>query len=1039
MRRSLSGFTLAVMLVLPQAAWAQTREITGTVTIAGTTSPLPDATVSVVGSTAVTRSGPNGTFRLAAPAGAVTVAARAIGYKRMNMPVAANQATVNFALERDVLQLEGVVVTGQATTVERANAAVAVSTVNAEQLNRVPSPALENALQGKVVGARINMNSGAPGGGGQVQIRGVTTILGNGEPLYVVDGVIISNAQIQSGTNTITGASGSSISSTQDNAANRLADINPSDIENIEILKGAAASAIYGSRATNGVVVITTKRGRRGETQFNLSQRVGTFDAVNLIGTRRFTDRQQAIDALSAVYLSTASSTALVDSVMAANGGSLPYYNYLDELYGENPLSYETSGAVSGGSEATRFYASLTTKYDGGIMRNTDARRDAMHVTLDQNFGEKWTVGIGANLVRSQNQRGLSNNDNSFTSPLYNFAYTPGILNLDSRDPNTGLFVRNPVPGGGGTSASNPFETMTHLRNTEDVFRMIGSGRASYELLATGTNQVHLSVNGGVDRYNQTNEIYSPNFLQYEGRDGFIGRAVEGTANSLRLNGSLNAVWSFSPAGVPAVFRSSGGLVQEREDVNVYRVQARGLIPGIDKINQGNIATDQTRSKIIDQAFYVQEEIAAFDDRLNVNFGVRADRSSANGDREKYFYFPKASAAYTFRDPLSYVDRFKLRASVGQSGNRPGYGVRDVTLQNNFRIGGQEGIGANPVLGNPNVEPERMTEVEAGFDATFLQDRVNFEATYFDRLITDLYLQAPLVQTSGLTNQIFNGGELSSKGIELALTANPIRDWNGLNWVSRTNFFSIDQEITKLPVAPFVGGGPGFGAAFGRVRIAEGAPTTAIWGNVPFIRNAQGDTVAAPYGYYETRTSTANFVFRRDTIIGDASPDFEMSFSNELQWRNLSLSALLDWRKGGLVSSMTNTLYDEGLTSYDYDQPFTFTNDQGEQEETTLGAFRYNAWNGGSDARIYVQDGSFLKLREVTLAYSFPSSFAERYLGRARDLRVSLSGRNLAIWSDYWGMDPEVSNFGNQNGGRFVDLAPFPSSRSFFFSVDVGF
>jgi len=208
---------------------------------------------------------------------------------------------------------------------------------------------------------------------------------------------------------------------------------------------------------------------------------------------------------------------------------------------------------------------------------------------------------------------------------------------------------------------------------------------------------------------------------------------------------------------------------------------------------------------------------------------------------------------------------------------------------------------------------------------------------------------------------------------------------------------------------------------------------------VPFIRNAQGDTVAAPYGYYETRTSTANFVFRRDTIIGDASPDFEMSFSNELQWRNLSLSALLDWRKGGLVSSMTNTLYDEGLTSYDYDQPYTFTNDQGEQEETTLGAFRYNAWNGGSDARIYVQDGSFVKLREVTLAYSFPSSFAARYLGRARDLRLSLSGRNLAIWSDYWGMDPEVSNFGNQNGGRFVDLAPFPSSRSFFFSVDVGF
>lgn len=1038
MRRSLSGFIGAALLVVPSAAMSQARVITGTVTMAGSSQPLVDATVSIVGTTAVTRTGPEGTFRLTAPAGPVTVAARAIGYRRATTPVPAGQSTVNFALERDVLQLEGVVVTGQATTVERANAAVAVSTVNAEQLNRVPAPALESALQGKVVGARINMNSGAPGGGGQVQIRGVTTILGNGEPLYVVDGVIISNAQIQGGGNTITRAGGG-ISGSQDNATNRLADINPADIQNVEILKGAAASAIYGSRATNGVVVITTKRGQRGAPRFQLSQRVGTFDALNLMGTRRFTSRDQAISALSAVYLNEERATALTDSVMGANGGSLPYFNYLDQLFGENQLSYETTGSVSGGSETTRYYASLTSKYDGGIARNTDARRDALHVTMDQELGSRWSVGAGADLVRSQNRRGVSNNDNSFTSPLYNFAYTPSIFNLDSRS-ETGLFVRNPVPGGGGTGASNPFETFTFLKNEEDVFRMLGNGRATFDAYSSDVHTVQLSAIGGIDRYNLTTEVYSPNFLQYEGRDGFVGRAVEATGNSFRLNGSLNAIWSFSPSGMPAVFRTSAGFSQEREDLNIYRVQARGLIPGIDKVNQGNLATDHTRSRIIDQGVYVQEEIAAFDDRLNVNVGVRADRSSANGDRDRFYLFPKASAAYTFREPFAGADRVKLRAAVGQSGNRPGYGDRDITLANNFRIGGQEGIGANATLGNPDVKPEIMTEQEYGVDAFFLDDRIALEATYFDRLISDLYLSAPLSPTSGLASRFFNGGELSSQGIELAVTANPLRDWRGLNWVTRATFFSIDQEVTELPVAPFLGGGPGFGPAFGRVRIAEGASTTAVWGNAPFIRTAAGDTVLAPRNYYLTGgPEGSTFAFRRDTILGDATPDFEMTFSNEFQWRSFSVSALLDWRKGGIVSNLTNTLYDEGLTSYDYDTPVAFTDETGASTTLPLGQFRYDSWNGGSDARVYLQDGSFVKLREVTLAYAVPSDIVGRYLGRARDLRMSLSGRNLAIWSDYWGMDPEVSNFGNQTGGRFVDLAPFPPSRSLFFSVDVGF
>jgi outer membrane receptor protein involved in Fe transport len=648
--------------------------------------------------------------------------------------------------------------------------------------------------------------------------------------------------------------------------------------------------------------------------------------------------------------------------------------------------------------------------------------------------------------VSTKAKRGISNNNNqSFASPLYNFGYTPAIINLDSRTAD-GLYVRNPLPAGGGRLASNPFETLAHVKNQEDVYRMLGNSRVSFEALSGDVHRLTLSANGGVDRYNQTGQVYSPNFMQYEGRDGFFGRSVETTSNSLRANGALNGVWSFSPRALPAVFRTSGGLVQEFEDFSTVRVQARGLIPGIEKVNQGNIATNHDRSRIVDQAFYAQEEIAAFDDRVNVNFGLRADRSSANGDREKFYMFPKASAAYTFREPVAYVDRFKLRASVGQSGNRPRYGDRDITLQNNFRIGGQEGIGANPTLGNPDVKPERMTEQEYGFDATFAGARLALEATYFDRQITDLLLNAPLVNSSGLTQQIFNGGDMSSRGIELGLTVNPVRNWRGLGWVSRTNFFSIKQKVDSLPVSPFVVANSGFGTAYGRSRIAQGISTTAIWGNMPFYADATGKPLrVAPYGArlvgvdYSAVPGATQLV-TRDTVVADATPDFEMSFSNEFTFRGFTLTALLDWRKGGYTSNLTNNLYDEGFTAYDYDKQVAVQRPGKADTTYKLGNYRYGSWATGQDARAYVQNGTFVKLREITLGYSVPEALVQRVLsGRGRDMRVNLSARNLAIWSAYWGMDPEVSNFGNQNVGRFVDLAPFPPSRSFFLSFDVGF
>src|SRR5437868_11331981 len=273
----------AALLVIAPAASAQ-REVSGRVTLAGSSEPIPDASVGVVGIPVGARTNARGEYRLRVPDGEVTLATRMIGYKRQTARVAANQATVNFELEKDVLQLEAITVTGAATTVERRNATSSVSQVSADQLERVPAVSIENALQGKVLGASINMNNGAPGGGGQIQIRGASSLIGKIDPLYVIDGVIVSNDVRSNNQRYIT----NSLNSGEENGTNRLADINPADIESVEVLKGSVASAIYGSQATNGVVVISTKRGRSGAPRFQLTQRVGTFSLLRSLGSRHF-------------------------------------------------------------------------------------------------------------------------------------------------------------------------------------------------------------------------------------------------------------------------------------------------------------------------------------------------------------------------------------------------------------------------------------------------------------------------------------------------------------------------------------------------------------------------------------------------------------------------------------------------------------------------------------------------------------------------------------------------------------------------------
>ncbi|MEO7456743.1 MAG: SusC/RagA family TonB-linked outer membrane protein [Gemmatimonadaceae bacterium] len=1022
------------LALLPAIAAAQGREITGKVTQSASGAPITEATVGLLGAQNGVRTNERGEYRLRIPSNGATILVRAIGFKRVTK-VVTSEATADFALDKDVLQLEGVTVTGQATTVDRRNASTAIASVSAEELTQAPSKSLEGNLAGKVVGATVFENSGTPGGGMQIQIRGATSILGQGDPLYIVDGIIVSNASVSGGLASITRSSGSTNSS-QDQVVNRLADFNPNDIENIEVLKSAAATAIYGSRATNGVVVITTKRGKAGTTRYNLTQRVGTQQATRLLGSRQFTSYAQVQPWLGA--------SPQADSVAKANcTPACPNYDWEGQLYGNHAPSFETVLSSSGGAANTRYFGSLNDRQTKGVQLNTGARRTSGRINLDQTIGDKWTVAMGIDVTHNFIQNGIGNNDNSGTSPIYLFGYSPHIYDLQQRDANTGRPITFFLNGGGNTVA-NPFETLTSITNNEDTWRQTGSVRVNYALLSGVKNNISVSFIGGVDRYQLEGLQYSPNYLQFESADGFPGTSQISSIDSKQLNQSINAVHTYTPGwSFLNSMQTSVGGTDEAQELNPFSVRMRGLTPTRQAATNGSdiATTNGTIVKFRDQSMYFNEQVIGLNEKLSMSFGVRADRGSANGDREKFYSFPKFSASYRFVEPLSRVtkavDEVKLRASFGRSGNRPNFGVRDITIASGGVIGGLGSLVASGTLGNPEIRPEVMNEKEYGLDAAMFDGRVSLEGSYYNRVIKDLLVTFPLPASSGLTSQTINGGTMSTKGFEAGINFVPISRKN-LEWTMRATYQTNDQMVDELLVPAFAVTGS-FGSSYGRNRIAQGVKPTLIWGNVKYtcvnttdaagaISNKTGADGQPCHRLNPSDAAVAGSV-TRDSIIADANPIGQTSFLNTIRYKSFQITGLLDWRQGGFTSDMTKNLFDEGGNSRDYDAASPVANQ-------TLGQYRYGSFSGGNIAE-YIENGTFLKLREINVSYQAPASLASKF--RARDMRVSVQGRNLWTKSNYWSFDPEFSNFGNSNFNRFIDLAPYPTNRQFYFSIDLGY
>lgn len=996
MKKCYTILSLCLFLSLvTQGAWAQFT-VTGSVTDASTEEPLISANIfhQPTGRGATTNT--NGEFTLELPGESATIRVSFIGYVSQMVDVSASNNQITVALQPDVANLDELVVTGLASSVKRENLANAVASISGDELTESVTPqTLDGALQGKLTGANIVQNSGAPGGGFSIKLRGITTITGASEPLYIVDGVYMNNSAISNGSNTATAAStGGAVASSQDNPPNRIADLNPEDIESVEVLKGASAAAIYGARANAGVIIITTKKGIPGETRVNLSQEIGFQNTLNYVGIRDFTEER---------VRSTFGDAAAQSFLEAQENGTLT--NYEEEVYGETGMIRNSRISLSGGSDKTSFFLAGALQNEDGIIKNTGFERNSIRANIDHTLSDFVDISLNTFYANSEDARGVTNNDNAGVS--YGVALTSTLPWVNLFSDENGNYPNNPTAG------SNPLQTIALSDISGKTNRFTAGSDISFNLIQEGPSLLQLLLRGGLDYYTNETTLYFPETLQFEQSGATATNGLFSQGNNTVLNTNVSAILLFNYQLNPIEMTSQLGITRLDFEEERETTQAINLVAGQANLEQaGNV---NVFNRVLDQqdiGYFFQQE-ANWNDQVIATAGIRLDQSSLNGDPNTLYAFPKGSIALNLANfdfwSVPQMSQFKLRAAYGESGGIPTPGT--VTLQQPkftvlqaANIDGATGSVINNTLGDDTIKPERSKEFETGVDIGVWDNRVSLTATYYYKKVEDLILTAQIPQSTGFVFQNTNAGELKNEGIELSLDLAPIRRPN-FSWTSTTNFWKNRAEITELGVPAFITGG--FSTTLGAFKVEEGESPTQIVGRTP---ESPGT----------------------DVKLGDAEPDFQMSFMNRITFlKNFEFSMLWHWKKGGENINLTNLLSDFGGTTFDYD-------DDSDGDGVTNSTQRINAFFSGDNTTVFIEDAGYVKLREVSLYYTLPQTWTNQIYPGIRNLRLGVAGQNLLLFTDYTGYDPEVSNFGNNGISTGVDVAPFPSSKRFLFSVSLG-
>lgn len=954
-----------------------------------------------------------------------------IGFASKEVPLkvgSASSYSVNAQLNEDALGLDEIVVTGTSAGTTRKQLGSYISTIKGDQLTKGSTGNVLAALQGKTAGAQIIQNSGDPAGGISVRLRGISSISSGSDPLYIVDGIIVNNATNRV-TNTQSGYDGSSFVGTI--GQNRMVDINPADIERIEVLNGAAAAAIYGSRANAGVIQIFTKRGKSGEPVVNFSS------TVMMSKLRKKLDVNMAPTKFGGspdVFTQDIISAIGTPAALPTNTTPVTRYDYQDYIF-RTAIGTDNNVSISGGTDKTRYYLSGSYFYNQGIVKNTDFRRYSFRANLEQTLNKYLSFNLGLNYINSAADE--KPDGNSFFSPMNSVTIIGNFHDIEKRD------ALGNIKAVGERGRVNPVSVIEDIKQRQETNRILANVGMKLKPLKGLTIDYTL----GIDNYSQNGTSFIPPFA-YNVSTGFWGGGASldptlngyaGTANNVffQINHELNGTYQFDISSDIGSTTQVGYSLQYEK--NRYALlQGRGLAPFVETVNGASTALPSVddRSELSVSGAYLQQNFK-FKNQLFLTGAVRVDGSSVFGEDQRNQVYFKASGSYVlsesefWQSSLSWWNLLKIRAAYGESGNLTGIGAyqRFNAYSTNAYLG-RTSLISSSILANENVKPERQKELEIGADMSFLDNRLGLQFNWYKKRVEDLLINRQIAPTNGFSSVLDNFGSLENKGFEIVLNISPVRnkdlrwDVTGIFNRNRNKALKIGQALTLLSTNA---GAP--------IAILEGQPIGIFYGTF-FAVDANGNQVKNPTGFPQiekgVQTSALEYTTQRDAngiptgttlrkIIGDPNPDYTASLVNELGYKNFSLRVQFDAVQGVSVFNAdfrTRQGVGNGVVA-----------EQEHKGELPRGyinsVYQIEEWR--------VDDGSFVKLREISLSYSFG-----KFKGM-NDLTVSLSGRNLISWDDYKGYDPEVNAGGQSTILRGIDFGAVPIPRTFSFGIAAKF
>ncbi len=1038
MRKIFTLLFLPFIFFLSLSVQAQVKTVNGKVTSSDDGLPMPGVGVKVKGTTTSTISDQNGNFSIAVPNNSAILVFTSIGSIAQEVTVGSNtNFTIKMMTDNQTLK-EVSITTALGITRQQRSLGYAAQGVNSEDLNVNKQPNLLNALQGKIAGATITSVGGGPGQGATIRIRGINSIdaSSSNDPLYVIDGIQIDNSTSLQGS-----GSGPNVRS----VGNRVSDINPEDIETMNILKGGAATALYGLRGASGVVVITTKKGKGNGLRTNFST---TYGVDNINKTPAI--QQEYTAGILGVYTPIGLGPAWGPNIAEAKVIDPTHPDQLFDNY-KNAFDQGTqlrnSVSVAGGTEAIKFFSSISSFRQDGMLPFTDYKNLSARLNTDIVISKKITAGVNMSF---NNSGGYRYDADRFGESL---TYYSGRWDVRDYITPSGIQVWR------GTN--NPIFGAATNRLKDNVNRFIGGLNFGYK----PTEWLNFNYRVGVDTYTDNRFRTAPGRLNlpgenvYDNADGFVGdynsayRAINSTfltTLSHKLTENITGTLRLGYELYDRRLKSTGVLGSQLSIYNDFRL-----------VNAKVLEASQSLSQYRSNGFFGE---ATFDYKnyLFLSITGRNDITSTLSPENRSFFYPSASLSYVFSDQFklpSFIGQSKLRLSYAQIGKDAApYSTSTGFSTYTGLPTGTTGLTIASNLGDPNLKPEFTNTFEAGLEMSFLKNRLSFDFTYYYSLSKDQILRANVSSATGYVTASINAGDIRNKGIELVLSGSPLKSQD-FEWESSLNFSANRNKVLTLKDHLPITYGAGTGGYINspvNFKLIEGQPYGNIYGSyyvryggnedqmftdrsLPLLIGANGFPVSS---------------LTKQKLLGNSQPDWVGGFSNTFTYKRVSLSTLIDGRWGyEKFNRLENFNSAFGIADYTVDRR-SYKVFDGKLADGSQNAKQ--VWLGqglGPDGvaygegyyRLYhrvlsepfVQDASWIRLRSATLAYSLPTKWLPSKV--IRNASLSVTGNNLFLHTDYYGLDPESLS---ADAGSNVDGSSgftYPAARTFLFTINVGF